>query len=92
MAQSAKEKAQAKQIAELTAANEALKANEGGYRLQVSAKGGVSMYGLRRFPVTFYDAEWEVIDSQMVRIRAFRAEHATELTPKPVKVVKAAAA
>lgn len=85
MAMSAKEKAQAKQIAELTAANEALKANEGGYRLQVSAKGGVSMYGMRRFPITFYQTEWETINQEMKRIMAFIGEHEESLTQKPVK-------
>ena len=30
-------------------------------RLQVSAKGGVSLYGIRRFPVTFYQEEWDKI-------------------------------
>ena len=28
---------------------------------KVSEKGAVSLYGVRRFPVTFYEAEWEKI-------------------------------
>ncbi len=44
----------AKEVERLRAENEALKARSGReLRLQVSAKGGVSLYGIRRFPVTF---------------------------------------
>ena len=51
-------------------------------RLQVSAKGGVSLYGIRRFPVTFYKEEWERILGMGDDIRAFIAEHAAELKTK----------
>jgi hypothetical protein len=50
------------ELERLRAENEALKAKERrGTRLQVSEKGGVSLYGLRRFPITFYREEWERI-------------------------------
>lgn len=51
-------------------------------RLQVSAKGGVSLYGIRRFPVTFYQEEWHKILGMSDDIRGFIAEHAGELTTK----------
>jgi hypothetical protein len=47
--------------------------------LKVSAKGGVSLYGIRRFPVTFYLEEWNRILDMETEIRAFLAEHESEL-------------
>ena len=35
--------------------------NKDRIRLQVSVKGALSLYGIRRFPVTFYADEWETI-------------------------------
>ena len=56
--------------------NEALKSGSGkGLRLQVSAKGGVSLYGIRRFPVTFYMEEWETILGMADEIRTFLQEN-----------------
>jgi len=48
------------QIAELTAklAEEKSKARK-QIRFKVGAKGGLSMYGLGRFPVTLYAEQWE---------------------------------
>jgi hypothetical protein len=48
----------------------------------VSEKGGVSLYGMRRFPVTFYREEWERILGMGEEIRAFIAQHAAELKTK----------
>jgi hypothetical protein len=71
------------ELARLKAENEALKAKERrGTRLQVSEKGGVSLYGMRRFPVTFYREEWERILGMADEIRAFIREHASELKTK----------
>ena len=50
--------------------------------LKVSAKGGVSLYGVRRFPVTFYVEEWEKILGMGDDIRSFCQEHASELKRK----------
>src|SRR5262245_58740785 len=72
-----------RELERLKAENEALKAKERrGVRLQVSEKGGVSLYGMRRFPVTFYKEEWERILGMAEEIRAFIAEHASELKTK----------
>jgi hypothetical protein len=39
---------------------------------KVSAKGAVSVYGVRqRFPVTFYADEWELLFDNAAKIRAF---------------------
>lgn len=71
------------QLEKLKAENESLKASATKeLRLQVSAKGGVSLYGLRRFPATFYSDEWEKILSMADEIRAFLQAHAGELKKK----------
>jgi hypothetical protein len=71
------------ELERLKAENEALKAKEKrGTRLQVSEKGGVSLYGLRRFPITFYKEEWERILGMAGEIQAFLREHAAELKQK----------
>jgi hypothetical protein len=71
------------ELERLRAENEALKAKEKrGTRLQVSAKGAVSLYGIRRFPVTFYQEEWERILGLSDEIHAFIRENAGELKKK----------
>jgi hypothetical protein len=73
----------AKEVERLRAENAALKARSGReLRLQVSAKGGVSLYGIRRFPVTFYLEEWQRILDMADDIRAFLREHEGELKKK----------
>ena len=71
------------EVERLRAENEALKEGaKKGLRLQVSAKGGVSLYGIRRFPITFYKDEWETVLDMTDEIRAFLNEHAGELKQK----------
>jgi hypothetical protein len=71
------------EVARLKAENEALKAKEKrGTYLRVSEKGGVSLYGMRRFPVTFYREEWDRILGMADEIRDFIREHAAELKTK----------
>jgi hypothetical protein len=68
------------EVERLRAENEALKSKESReLRLQVSAKKGVSLYGIRRFPVTFYADEWEKILGMAEQIRSFIGEHESEL-------------
>jgi hypothetical protein len=50
--------------------------------LKVSEKGGVSVYGLGRFPVTLYKEQWEKLLEMAKDIHAFIAEHETELKTK----------
>ena len=53
-----------------------------GVYLKVSAKRGVSLYGIRRFPVTFYLEEWNRILGMSDEIRTFLREHESELSKK----------
>ncbi len=71
------------ELERLRAENEALKSqSKRSIRLQVSQKGGVSLYGIRRFPVTFYKEEWDRILSMKDDIESFMAEHEGELKTK----------
>ena len=71
------------ELERLRAENEALKAKPGrGLSLKVSEKGGVSLYGLRRFPVTFYADEWEKVLGMADDIRRFVADHEPKLKRK----------
>lgn len=63
--------------------NEALKRGVAkGVALKVSEKGGVSVYGLGRFPITFYKEQWIKLLDMAEQIRAFIAEHEGELKSK----------
>ncbi|MFP6640646.1 MAG: hypothetical protein VCC04_10410 [Myxococcota bacterium] len=70
------------EVARLRAENESLKSNKKSLRLQVSAKGAVSLYGIRRFPITFYKEEWNTVLGMAEEIKQFMAEHDGELTTK----------
>jgi hypothetical protein len=63
--------------------NEALKAQlTRGLRLKVSPKGGVSVYGLQRMPITLYKDQWLRLLDMADEIRAFLKEHINELSAK----------
>jgi hypothetical protein len=53
-----------------------------GVSLRVSEKGGVSVYGLGRFPVTLYKEQWTKLLEMADEIRAFIREHEAELKTK----------
>jgi hypothetical protein len=60
------------EIARLKAENEQLKSkNTRGLGLKVSEKGGVSLYGVGRFPVTLYKEQWIKILGMASEIEAF---------------------
>ena len=64
--------------------NEALKKGAAkGVSLKVSEKGGVSVYGLGRFPITLYKEQWTKLLDMAESIRAFIAFHEDELKSKP---------
>lgn len=66
--------------------NEALKARPGpGVSLKVSEKGGVSVYGLGRFPVTLYKEQWVKLLDMADEIRAFVRDHDAQLKAKPTR-------
>ena len=63
--------------------NEALKKGATrGVSLKVSEKGGVSVYGLGRFPVTLYKEQWTKLLDMADEIRAFIKENDAKLKVK----------
>lgn len=72
------------ELERLRAENEALKKAPGkGVSLKVSEKGGVSVYGLGRFPITLYQEQWTRLLDMADEIRSFIAAHKSELKTKP---------
>jgi hypothetical protein len=60
--------------------NEALKSRpRSTTSLKVSEKGGVSVYGLGRFPVTLYKEQWLKLLAMSDEIRRFIDENASRL-------------
>ena len=53
-----------------------------GVSLKVSEKGGVSVYGLGRFPVTLYKEQWAKLLDMADDIRAFIRENESSLKAK----------
>lgn len=71
------------ELARLRAENENLKASKAReMRLQVSQKGAVSLYGIRRFPITLYADEWDTVLGMADEIRSFISQHGDELKRK----------
>ena len=63
-------------IARLEAENRALKGRRSGnLSLKISEKGGVSVYGLGRFPVTLYKEQWSKLLAFAGEIDAFIKEN-----------------
>jgi len=72
------------EVERLKAENERLKTQRGrSTGLKVSEKGGVSVYGLGRFPVTLYKEQWVKLLAMADEIRAFIKEHDAQLKTKP---------
>ena len=62
------------------AENERLKAGaKRGVSMKVSEKGGLSVYGLGRFPVTFYPEQWTKLLDMEAEIRAFIEDNRDKL-------------
>ncbi len=71
------------ELARLRAENEALKSRaRRGTSLKVSDKGGVSVYGLGRFPVTLYKEQWLKLLGMAEEIRDFIRENEGQLKTK----------
>jgi hypothetical protein len=71
------------EIERLRAENEALKKPaRGQVYLKVSEKGGLSVYGLGRFPVTLYREQWERLLGLSDQIKAFIRENDQTLKKK----------
>ena len=74
-------------LARLEAENRALKAQmeerkPGQLRLKVSEKGGLSVYGLGRFPVTLYKEQWVRLLDHADEIRSFLKDNDRQLKAK----------
>ena len=71
------------ELERLKAENEALKARTTrATSIRVSEKGGVSVYGLGRFPVTLYKEQWLKLLDMTEDLRVFIAENEGKLKSK----------
>jgi hypothetical protein len=74
-------------LARLEAENQSLKEQverkPGQLRLKVSEKGGMSIYGLGRFPVTLYKEQWYRLLEHVDEIKRFLKENDRQLKAKP---------
>ena len=53
-----------------------------GVSMKVSEKGGLSVYGLGRFPITLYKEQWTKLLDMSDEIREFVRSHDAELKTK----------
>ena len=71
------------ELERLKAENERLKTQRSrSVSLKVSEKGGVSVYGLGRFPVTLYKEQWLKLLAMADEIRAFIRDNEARLKTK----------
>ena len=71
------------ELQRLRAENERLKKGTSrGMSLKVSEKGGVSVYGLGRFPVTLYKEQWKKLLDMSDEIRNFIEANDSQLKAK----------
>jgi hypothetical protein len=80
-------------LARLEAENRALKEQveqrrSGQLRLKISEKGGLSVYGLGRFPVTLYKEQWIRLLEQTEEIKEFLKENDQQLKVKQTAPVR----
>ncbi|HLN87343.1 MAG TPA: hypothetical protein VK200_12795 [Candidatus Limnocylindrales bacterium] len=73
-------------LARLEAENKALKdqveRKPGQLRLKISEKGGLSVYGLGRFPVTLYKEQWSRLLDYADEIKNFLKDNDQQLKAK----------
>ena len=71
------------ELERLKAENAQLKGQRArGVSLKVSEKGGVSVYGMGRFPITLYKEQWTKLLDMSDEIRAFIKENDAKLKTK----------
>jgi hypothetical protein len=71
------------ELERLKAENEGLKSQATrATSIRVSEKGGVSVYGLGRFPVTLYKEQWLKLLDMAENIRTFIADNEAKLKTK----------
>lgn len=73
-----------RELERLRAENERLRTRRGAgeVTMRVSEKGGVSIYGLGRFPVTLYQEQWDKLLAHADEIRTFIATNRDRLKKK----------
>jgi hypothetical protein len=81
------EESSEEKLARLEAENKALKdqieqRKPGQLRLKISEKGGLSVYGLGRFPVTLYKEQWKRLLEHAEEIKAFIEQNEQQLKTK----------
>ena len=73
------------ELERLKTENERLKSQRGrNVSLKVSEKGGVSVYGLGRFPVTLYYEQWIKLLNAVPDLKVFIKENKGKLKTKEV--------
>jgi hypothetical protein len=71
------------ELERLRAENAALKKTSSkGISMKVSEKGGLSIYGLGRFPITLYKEQWTKLLDMADDIRAFLKANDAQLKSK----------
>lgn len=71
------------ELERLRAENAALKKTSAkGISMKVSEKGGLSIYGLGRFPITLYKEQWTKLLDMADDIRAFLQANDAQLKAK----------
>ncbi len=71
------------EVERLRAENQQLKNQRArGVSLKVSEKGGVSVYGMGRFPITLYKEQWLKLLDMAQEIRTFIKENDGKLKAK----------
>ena len=71
------------ELERLRAENAALKKTSAkGISMKVSEKGGLSIYGLGRFPITLYKEQWTKLLDMSDDIRAFLKANDAQLKAK----------
>jgi len=77
------------ELERLRAENAALKQTSAkGLSMKISEKGGLSIYGLGRFPVTLYKEQWKKLLDLKDDIMAFLVANDAQLKTKEAKEPK----
>ena len=77
------------ELERLRAENARLKGQSGrGITMKISEKGGLSVYGLGRFPVTLYKEQWTKLLAAADDIRSFLKDNDANLKTKEAKAAE----
>lgn len=67
------------QLDEERRTNDRLRRSSKPREIKVSQKGAVQINNIRKFPITFYKSEWEIIIGMIPEIQQFISDHTSEL-------------